>query len=262
MAIEAVIFDWEGTTIDYGGRATLLAFQRTFASFGVKLSESVIRRDMALGDLVHIYRLLKDAAVRDGAAANFGTTSIDDLAVRILAAIKRTRLAILPTSAQLKPGVRELIAYLEANHIPYGTTSSGDPELIPDLLPLVAVQGFRPHVNITTKDVEAGRPEPSMNRLAMAQLGVQHPARTIILGDTLDDIRAAQAAGTNAVGVIEGASLLGLAKDQWLALTNQDRQQLRWKIRREYAAAGADLIVNNARDLVRLMQSEATMAAK
>lgn len=260
MAIEAVIFDWAGTTIDYGSRASLVAFQRTFASFGVTLTEAAIRRNMGMEQLAQVRRLLKDDTVRTAVAAHFGQISTDDLALSIFSALKRTLLAILPTCAKLKPGVGDLIAFLDANAIPYGTTSGGDPDLLSDLLVLAAPQGFRPRVNITVKDTGAGRPDPAMNRLAMAQLGVRHPARALILGDTLDDIRAAQATGANAVGVIEGSSLLALSQTQWQALTDQERQALRLKARREYAAAGADLIVNNARDLIRLMQSEATLA--
>lgn len=259
MAIEAVIFDWAGTTIDYGNQAPVVALQRTFASFGIEGSNAATQQDLKLDKMSLIHQLLKHDGVRKAALDRFGKISADDIALSLFSAFKRNLLAILPTHAQLKPGVRDLIAYLEANSIPYGTTSGWDADMITDLLPLVAPQGFRPRVNVTVKDTGVDRPDPAMNRLAMAQLGVQHPARTIVFGDTLDDIRAGQAAGANAVGVIEGSGLLGLSKAQWLALPDRDQQALRLQARREYAAAGADLIVNNARDLMRLMQSEASM---
>ncbi|MFD1393741.1 phosphonoacetaldehyde hydrolase [Lacticaseibacillus jixianensis] len=259
MAIEAVIFDWAGTTIDYGSRAPLLAFQQTFASFGVDLAEATIRRDMGMDKMAHIHQLLKDERVRTTLAGRLNQTSVDDLAVSIFAAFKRNLLAVLPTRAALKPGVRDLIAYLEANNIAYGTTSGYDADMIAALLPLVAAQGYHPQVNITAADTGIGRPDPAMNRLAMGRLNVHDPARTIIVGDTLNDIRAAQAAGANAVGVIEGANLLALGQDQWAALPTAERQALRLAARRQYAAAGADLIVDNARDLMKLMQSEAAV---
>ena len=57
MAIQAVVFDWAGTTIDYGSRAPIIAFQRAFAHFGIQVPEAVIRLDVGLDKAEHIAKL-------------------------------------------------------------------------------------------------------------------------------------------------------------------------------------------------------------
>lgn len=259
MKTEAVIFNWVGTTIDDGSLAPLMAFQRTFARFGVTLAEHFIRRGMGLDDLAHLRQLLQDEVIRTAAAAYFAQPSTAPLTAQVQELYQRELVALLPTRAQLKPGVSELIAYLDANRIPYGTTSNYDSATIAALLSLVKAQGFQPRVSLTREDADSGLPDPAMDRLAMAQLGVQHPARAMIVGDTFDAIRAAQAAGANAVGVIEGGAALPLGKNEWAALNASERQAVRQQVRRAFASAGADMIVNNAWDLRRLLQSEATV---
>ncbi|MCI1984956.1 MAG: phosphonoacetaldehyde hydrolase [Lactobacillus sp.] len=262
MTIEAVIFDWAGTTIDYGSRAPLLAFKRTFADYGVVVSEDAIRKDMGLDKRVHIRKLLGDPDVAAYFQERHQQLATDELVAEIFARFKATLLQILPETATLKPGVASLIAFLTANHIPYGTTSGYDADMLATLLPLVATRGYRPQVNITSEQTNGnGRPDPAMNRLAMLQLGVHDPARVLIVGDTVNDVLAAQNAGANAVGIIEGANLLALSQQEWDALPATAQQQHRQAVRTAYANAGADVIVNSAADLLELIKRECDLEA-
>lgn len=40
--IEAVIFDWAGTTVDYGSLAPVIAFKKAFKDVGIELTDSEI----------------------------------------------------------------------------------------------------------------------------------------------------------------------------------------------------------------------------
>lgn len=260
MAIEAVIFDWAGTTIDYGSRAPLLAFQQTFARYDIALSDAEIRRDMGLDKRQHIRQLLCDPDVAEAIQAAYPQAQADQLIDVLFAQFKRHLQMILPQTAQLKPGVAELITFLAANHIPYGSTSGYDADMIAQLLPLVNAQGYHPQVNITSEQTQGvGRPDPAMNHLAMQQLGVRDPARVLIVGDTVNDVLAAQNAGANAVGIIEGANLLALSQAQWQALSPSAKAEAKTRVRGQYAAAGADVIVSTASDLIQLIRQEADL---
>lgn len=57
--IEAVIFDWAGTTVDYGSLAPVIAFKKAFADVGIELSDDDIRRDMGMAKWDHIGRILE-----------------------------------------------------------------------------------------------------------------------------------------------------------------------------------------------------------
>ena len=46
--IEAVIFDWAGTTVDYGSSAPSEVFDRVFSAAGLHLAKEEINRPMGL----------------------------------------------------------------------------------------------------------------------------------------------------------------------------------------------------------------------
>lgn len=48
MAIEAVIFDWAGTTVDYGCFAPVQAFIEAFKEFGITPTEEEVRKPMGM----------------------------------------------------------------------------------------------------------------------------------------------------------------------------------------------------------------------
>lgn len=52
--IQAVVFDWAGTTIDYGSQAPIIAFKQAFAHFDIHIPTAEIRQDVGLDKLTHI----------------------------------------------------------------------------------------------------------------------------------------------------------------------------------------------------------------
>jgi phosphonoacetaldehyde hydrolase len=58
--LKAVVFDWAGTTIDYGSRAPMGAFVEVFAQFKVEISIPEARRPMGLPKRDHIKALVSD----------------------------------------------------------------------------------------------------------------------------------------------------------------------------------------------------------
>ena len=63
--LEAVIFDWAGTLVDFGSRAPLIAFLKLFAAHGVELSVEEARGPMGSEKKEHIRRLLALPRVAD-----------------------------------------------------------------------------------------------------------------------------------------------------------------------------------------------------
>ena len=73
--VRAVIFDWAGTTVDFGSRAPVLAFVRTFAEFGVTLTAAgahVVIQSVA--DLLPIVDAI-EAALEAGAPPQAAASS-------------------------------------------------------------------------------------------------------------------------------------------------------------------------------------------
>ena len=57
--IEAVIFDWAGTTVDYGCFAPVQAFVEVFCHFGVEPTTEEVREPMGMLKRDHIKTMLQ-----------------------------------------------------------------------------------------------------------------------------------------------------------------------------------------------------------
>ena len=69
---------------------------------------------------------------------------------------------------------------------------------------LLDVHGIRRHFHsIQTPDHNRGKPDPQMIETAMSQAGASG-AETVMIGDTVHDMRMAKAAGVSAIGVAWG----------------------------------------------------------
>lgn len=56
--IEAVIFDWAGTTVDYGCFAPVQAFMEVFKSFGIEPTMAETRKPMGMLKRDHIHTMM------------------------------------------------------------------------------------------------------------------------------------------------------------------------------------------------------------
>jgi hypothetical protein len=56
--VRAVVFDWAGTTVDYGSAAPVEAFVRAFAAHGLDVSEADVRKSMGRAKREHLAAFL------------------------------------------------------------------------------------------------------------------------------------------------------------------------------------------------------------
>jgi len=254
MTIQAVIFDWAGTTIDYGSRAPIVAFQKAFENVGIKISEAEIRQDMGLDKYTHIHKIINLPAVQNDWQARFQVLPTSDDCDRIYLDFKDILLASLTDFAQLKPGMTATIDYMNTNQIAYGTTTGYDAEMLAIVLPIAANQGYQPTVNITSEQTNGiGRPAPAMLELACDQLEIKDYTTVLKVGDSINDILEGQNADAITVGLIDGSNLMGLSQTEFEALTTAEQTELRMKITAQYEAVGADHILQSMADLPALI---------
>lgn len=60
--IELVVFDWAGTTVDYGSSAPSAVFGRVFSASGIHLTRAEINAPMGMEKKAHIRQLLSCAS--------------------------------------------------------------------------------------------------------------------------------------------------------------------------------------------------------
>lgn len=256
MTIQAVIFDWAGTTIDYGSRAPIVAFQQAFANVGIGITEEEIRQDMGLDKYTHIHKIINLPVVQNDWQARFQVLPSNDDCDRIYRDFKSILLASLADFAQLKPGMTQVIDYLNEHHIAYGTTTGYDAEMLALVLPIAAKQGYQPAVNITSEQTNGiGRPAPAMLELASDQLEIKDPTSVMKVGDSINDILEGQNADAISVGIVDGSNLMGLSQIEFDALPLVDQTALRSKVAAQYEKVGADHILQSMSELPALIDS-------
>lgn len=118
----------------------------------------------------------------------------------LAAECKQTFLTILGTGrAALMPGVPALLDWVQVRALPCAiVTSSGRPFVQHVFGPHQLLDRFR--FVITSDDIARGKPYPDAYNLAATKFGIQ-PAEMIVLEDSPNGLRAAQAAGARCIVV-------------------------------------------------------------
>ena len=241
--VEAVIFDWAGTTIDYGSRAPIVAFQKAFANVGIQISEAEIRQDMGLDKYTHIHKIMDLPAIQNDWQARFQVLPTEDDCNQIFSNFKAILLSSLTE-----------FGHLEAHNISYGTTTGYDAEMLALVLPIAAKQGYRPAVNITSEQTGGvGRPAPAMLALAAEQLTVTDPTTVMKIGDSVNDILEGNNADAVSVGIIDGSNIMGLSELAFNALSPAEQAERRAHVTAAYQRAGADYILQSMAELPALL---------
>lgn len=253
--IRAVIFDWAGTTIDYGNQAPVLAIRKAFQQFGLQVGRRQLYQSNGVDPLTRIQQLLSADDLKQAWYIKHPDIDVKAGAIEIYKWFNRDLIETLPQVAKVKAGIPTLISYLRTQDIRFATTSVYTAPMLSQVLPLASEQGFDPQINITAEDVEGvSRPCPDMLNLAIDKLRIRDCHSVIQVGDTPADILAGQAAGVTTVGIIEGSSLIGLSEEEFSHLPFAKRNSLNNEAAAKLQRAGADYIVQNAKDLMRLIK--------
>ncbi|GAX07459.1 2-aminoethylphosphonate-pyruvate aminotransferase [Secundilactobacillus silagincola] len=254
--IEAIVLDWAGTTVDYGSRAPIIAFKNAFAHFGIGLSEETIRQDVGLDKLTHVRKILQIPEIANSWETRQPTIPLTKATAEIYAQFQIEINKVLAETAQLKPGMTDLIKFANTHHIQLATTTGYTQVMLNQILPLAAQQGYTPTYNITSEQTNhVGRPKPDMVALAMQKMHISDPSHVIKVGDTVNDILEGKNAGTISIGVVDGGNLIGLPKQAFDQLNIEQRDRYRAKAAAILKEAGADEIINNIADLIPLIES-------
>ncbi len=140
--IEAIVLDWAGTTVDYGSRAPIIAFKNAFAHFGIDLSEETIRQDVGLDKLTHVRQILQIPEIANSWETRQPTIPLTKATAEIYAQFQIEINKVLAETAQLKPGMTDLIKFANTHHIQLATTTGYTQVMLNQILPLAAQQGY------------------------------------------------------------------------------------------------------------------------
>ena len=252
--IQAVIFDWAGTTVDYGCFAPVQAFREAFAAHGVEVTMEETRRPMGLLKRDHIRAMLAMDRIAQAWAQAHGRPAGQDDVEAVYAQFEPKLFSILDQFSTPKPFVVETVSALRAMGLKIGSTTGYTDSMMAVVLPEAARQGYSPDFWISPDGVGGkGRPAPYMIFENLKALGVSAVTGAVKVGDTVSDIQEGRNAGVWSVGVVEGSSVLALSQAEYEALSPQERQAACRRAEETFRAAGAHFVLQNLSQLPALV---------
>jgi phosphoglycolate phosphatase len=193
--VHAVLFDLDGTLLDTAGDIAL-ALSRAFADQGHEApGEAEVRTMIGRGAPMLVQRALAwrsltleapaQAALLEGFFHHYGRLQeVDECA------------------AQPYPGVREGLARLGTQRLPMAVVTNKQERFARGLVARLGLAPWFPLV-VGGDTCERRKPDPQPLQWACTQLGVQ-AAHTVMVGDSVNDVQAARAAGMRVVCVPYG----------------------------------------------------------
>ncbi len=243
--VKAVIFDWAGTTVDYGCFAPVATFIDVFRKKGIDITENEVRKPMGLPKIDHIKALCSMDRIVSAWQEMFGTKPSEKAIKALYDNFESLLFSILPSYATPIPGVIKLVAGLRERGIAIGSTTGYTKQMITIVSQEAKEYGYAPDCIVTPDDVPAGRPDPFMCFMNAAKLGI-YPLKSIVkVGDTISDIQEGVNAGIWSVGIIKGGSELGLKSEQVLKMNSSELSRRMNDVRERFYAAGAHYVIDD-----------------
>jgi phosphonoacetaldehyde hydrolase len=243
------VFDWAGTTVDFGSRAPVAAFLQTFAAHGVTVTVDEARGPMGLPKRDHLLAMLRLPDVAQRWRAAHGRDWNDADVTSMYHRFMPLQLGVLDEHASLVPGVLDCVAQLRQQGVRIGATTGYFREAASRVCAAAARQGFVPELSVCVDDVPAGRPAPWMVFRVMEALGVYPPVAVVKLGDTVPDIEEGRNAGVWSVGITSSSSEVGCSEDEFSRLPPAERHTLLGQARRKLLDAGAHAVIDTLGEL-------------
>ena len=121
--IEAVIFDWAGTTVDFGCFAPVQAFVEVFKEYGIQPTMEEVREPMGMLKIDHIRTMLGMPRIRQCWVEKYGQEPGEAEAQKLFAIFEEKLLGILHLYADPKPGAVEAVNVLKEKGLRIGSTT-------------------------------------------------------------------------------------------------------------------------------------------
>jgi phosphonoacetaldehyde hydrolase len=253
--IEGVIFDWAGTTVDFGCFAPVNAFLGTFGNAGVAVTIEEARKPMGMLKRDHIGAMLAMPRIegiwREKKGRGFSGEDIDAL----YADFEPILLSALAQYTEPLPHVVETTGILRGKGYKIGSTTGYTDSMMRLVAEGAQEKGYRPDCWVTPDAVGSlGRPYPYMIYRNMEKLHLSAPWRVVKVGDTASDIREGLQACVWSVGVITGSSEMGLGRAEFDNLPKEGQKAAIDRTRELFASYGAHFAIETIGEMPALIE--------
>jgi phosphonoacetaldehyde hydrolase len=243
MGIKGVIFDWAGTTVDYGCIAPAIVFVEVFKNKNIQITIEEARGSMGLAKKDHVRALIEHESVKQQWHQIFGRYPDETDVEVIYAELEQSLVSIVAKYSVPVPGIVELVKTLKNRGIKIGTTTGYTAPMMKNVIKVAKELGFEPDCIINSSDVNEGRPKPWMAFLNAIKLDIYPPSSIIKVGDTVADIKEGINAGMWTIGVTKSGNEVGFSLDEIKKVDKQILDSKIEKARQKLLDAGAHFVI-------------------
>lgn len=249
VRLEAVIFDWAGTLVDFGSFAPTKVFVDAFAQFGMDVSLKQARGPMGMGKWDHIRTLCDQPAIAAQYQARFGRVPGDDDVTAIYERFLPMQLEKVAHYSAAIPGAADVMRALRGRGLKIGSCSGYPASVMRRVVERAAADNLTPDCIVASDEVPRARPAPAMALKNVVELGLSDVAACIKVDDTAPGIEEGRRAGMWTVGLLLSGNAAGLTLDEYLGLAGPARDASRAAARAELGPAGPHYVIDTVADL-------------
>lgn len=259
--LQAVIFDWAGTLVDFGSLAPTQIFVEAFATFGVHLTLAQARGPMGLSKWDHIHQLLQDESIAAQWRSRFGAAPADADVDALYARFMPMQIAKVGEFSAPIEGAVQTLQWLRAQGLKIGSCSGYPRAVLDQLLPRAAAAGIAPdHVVAGDELAAGGRPGPFMALANVLALGVGDVRACVKVDDTVPGIEEGLRAGMWTVGVSLSGNEVGYSLAELAQARPQEIEARVARAEAKLSQAGAHFVVRSVAELPPVLRQIAAMA--
>ena len=243
--IELAVFDWAGTTVDYGCFAPVKVFLEVFKEKGIEVTLEEARAPMGLLKIDHIKAMLSGKRLAKLWAEKYGREWNMDDVKELYSAFEEKLFKILEEYTTPVPYCVDTMKTLRNMGIKIGSTTGYTQEMMNIVVPKAKDKGYVPDFYITPSSVPAGRPYPYMIYKNMLELKVGDTDCVVKIGDTISDIKEGKNAKVWTIGLIKGSSELGLTEEEVNNLSEDVLKAKMQEVASKMLSAGANMVIED-----------------
>lgn len=262
-ALEAVIFDWAGTMVDFGSFAPTQIFVDAFKSaydFDIGLDEA--RGPMGLGKWQHIEALGRDPAIAARWQTRFGHAMGEPEVRHIYETFIPLQIERVALHSALIPGALATVTELRRRGLKIGSTTGYPRPVMQRLMALAAAQGYAPDCTVCADDLDAGaRPGPWMALDCVRQLRIHAVSHCVKVDDTVPGVEEGLNAGMWTVGLALSGSPAGWTLAEYERADDDAKVSTRERVAGGFRAAGVHHVVDTVAELLPVLDEIARRVA-
>ncbi len=250
---KAAVFDWAGTTVDFGSFAPMGVFVKAYAEFGIDVTIDEARGPMGAAKWDHIRTMMDMPSIAKQWEAKYGAAPPDADVDKVYEVFVPMNEKVAADYADLVPGTMDMVNNLRGRGMKIGSTTGYTRSIMANVLPVAAQQGYEPDNLVCSDDLSEGRPGPLCMYKTFVDLAVYPPSAVLKVDDTAPGIAEGVAAGCVTVGVALSGNAVGKTPDELAALSEAEVDALRQHATKLLKEAGAQHVIDTVAGLPALI---------